>query len=110
MATRGSAQGADLSGIWTMVVSGDALEGLAQVKVSFNQDGPNLLVTLHAEGGDVECDGFIEGRSIRFYYVRTAEDGQLVAKFTGRIAGAVMGGEVDLGELGKTTWRASRNI
>jgi hypothetical protein len=39
----------------------------------------------------------------------SAGEGDFVAKYTGHVAGNLMGGEVDMGEHGKTTWKATKN-
>lgn len=109
-ATRGPEQGVDLSGIWTMQMRGDSPSGMHLVKVSFSQEDHNLIATFHGEKSDIECEGSIDGRVITFYYVRPTNGEQFVAKFTGQLAGALMGGEVDMGETGKTTWRATQDL
>jgi hypothetical protein len=59
--------------------------------------------------GDVDCEGFIKGNALRFYYIRPTAEGEFVAKYTGHVGDDVMGGEVDLGERGKVPWKATRN-
>jgi hypothetical protein len=110
MATRAEELETDLSGTWTLTMKGESPSGMDRVKMRFRQDGPNLVVTLLGEDEEIDCEGYIEGRTIRFYYVRPAGEGQFVARFTGQMAGAIMGGEVDMGEMGTTTWRASKDI
>lgn len=109
-AIRGEDPGVDLSGRWTLVTKEASPSGLRMVKVTFRQEEHRLIVTLHGETTEIECDGYVDGREIVFYYVRPTEGGRFVAKFTGHISGALMGGEVDMGELGKTTWRATQDV
>lgn len=112
-ATRGPArgidQGIDLSGGWTLSMKGESLSGQKDVPVTFIAEGNTLVATMEGEKSDVDCQGWIEGNKIRFYYVRPTADGEFVAKYTGHVGGDVMGGEVDMGEQGKTTWKATRN-
>jgi hypothetical protein len=109
-ATRGAEQEVDLSGTWTLQMRGESPSGLHLVKMTFRQADHRLVVTLHGEKSDVDCEGYVEGRIITFYYVRHTDREEFVAKFTGQLGGARMGGEVDMGELGKTTWRATQDI
>lgn len=109
-AVRGPEEGVDLSGTWTLQMKGESPSGMHLVKMNFRQEGHNVVVTLLGEKEDVECDGFVDGRIITFYYVRPTDGEQFVAKFEGQISGAYIGGEVDMGELGKTTFMATRDI
>jgi hypothetical protein len=109
-ATRGEDQGVDLTGVWTLQMKGESPSGLDLVKMRFSQERDHVVVTLESELGEVECEGFLDGRTLTFYYVRVTGESRFVAKFTGQLAGGMMGGEVDLGEHGKTTWRATRDV
>ena len=109
-ATRGPEGEIDLSGTWTLQMRGESPSGLDLVKMTFRQDHHSLVATLQGETSDVECEGYIDGRIITFYYVRHTGGEEFVARFTGQLAGALMGGEVEMGALGKTTWRATRDL
>jgi len=109
-ATRGAEPEIDLSGTWTLQMRGDSPSGLHLVKMSFRQEGHSLVVTLHGESSDVECEGYLVGRVITFFYVRHTDGEDFVARFSGQLAGALIGGEVDMGELGTTTWRATQDV
>ena len=108
-ATRGADKGMDLSGTWTMTMEGDSPSGEEAVDLKFTQEGPSLKVTMMGASGDVDCEGFIKGNALRFYYIRPTAEGEFVAKYTGHVGDDVMGGEVDLGERGKVPWKATRN-
>lgn len=103
-AVRGGSKGTDLSGTWTMTMEGESPSGQGSVKMTFAQQGPSLVATMTNDMGQVECEGYIEGNALRFYYIR----GDFVAKYTGHVGGDLMGGEVDMGGESKTTWRATR--
>ncbi len=99
----------DLSGKWTLSMEGESPSGQGEVELTFAVDGHRLVATMKGETSDVECQGWLEGNKIRFYYVRPTAEGDFVAKYTGHVAGNEMGGAVDLGEHGKATWKATRN-
>lgn len=102
------AEETDLSGAWTLTMEGQSPTGQQSADLTFHRDGHNLVATMKGEKGEVKCQGYVDGNRIRFYYVRPSEKGEFVAKYTGHVAGDLMGGEVDMGELGKTKWRATR--
>lgn len=109
-AWRGTEHAADLAGSWTMVMKGESPSGENMATLTFHQQGNNLIVTMSGARGDVQCDGYIDGSGIRFYYIRDTGSGRFTAKFSGHVGGDLMGGEVEMGERGATTWRATRNI
>lgn len=108
-ATRSADKGIDLSGDWTMTMEGESPTGVKDVALSFSQDGSSLIATMETDNGQVECEGHIEGNSLRFYYVRPTGGEDFVAMYGGHVGGDVMGGEVSMGEHGKTSWKATRN-
>ena len=109
-ATRGEEKGVDLAGIWTLQMKGDSPSGLHLVKMTFRQDRDHIVAVLESEDGTIECEGYVDGRSITFYYVRHTGDSKFIARFEGQLAGGIMGGEVDLGEHGTSTWRATTDV
>lgn len=110
MARRGSKKKVDLSGTWTLQMQGESPSGLDLVKMTFRQEGHNIVAMLTSELGVVECEGFIEDDEITFYYVRATGDGEFIARFHGLLGGAVIGGEVEMGKHGKTTWIATKDV
>jgi len=110
MARRGSQKKVDLSGTWTLQMQGESPSGLDLVKMTFHQNAHNIIATLSSELGEVECEGFIEEDEITFYYVRVTDEGRFVARFHGLLGGAAIGGDVDMGEHGKTTWMATKDV
>jgi hypothetical protein len=108
-ATRSAAKGIDLAGSWTMTMEGDSPTGAEDVDLTFRQEASSLIVTMSSAAGEVECEGWIDGNALRFYYVRPTAEGEFIAKYTGHIGGDIMGGEVDMGERGKTQWKATRS-
>lgn len=108
-ATRSADKGIDLSGTWTMKMEGESPSGAENVALVFHQEGSSLMVTMSSDAGEVESEGWIDGNSLRFYYVRPTDKGEFIAKYSGHIGGDVMGGEVDMGDRGKTQWKATRN-
>lgn len=104
--------GFQFDGTWTFFIKGEPHDYANLTKMTFSQDGPELIVTLKANDMEVECRGSLEGNNIRFEYHRQKHDGSgtYVAVMTGSISGALMSGDADLGEYGKTTWRATLDV
>lgn len=100
----------DLAGTWTFFIKGEARDYANLTKMTFAQDGPDLVVTMASEAMEVECRGTLDGVALSFDYVRATQDGgEYTAKMTGSVSGALMGGDADLGEYGRTTWNATRD-
>ena len=101
-----------LAGTWTFFIDGEPRDYANLTKMTFSQDGPELIVEMTANDMDVECRGTLEGDAIGFEYHREKRDGSgtYVAKMTGSISGALMSGEAELGGHGKTTWRATLDV
>ena len=61
--------------------------------------------------GDVEtvCRGYLDGDRLGFEYSRETAEGAFGGEYVGRVSGDLMSGEVDMGEGGTTTWRATRD-
>ena len=98
----------DLSGVWTMTMEGDSPTAQESIEMTFEVDGESLVAIMKGEGEDVRCEGTVKGNEVRFTYSRATDDGTYEALYVGHFAGDLMGGEVDLGEHGKTSWRAIR--
>jgi len=99
----------DLSGAWTMTMKGESPANRDSVEMTFEVDGEHLVAIMKGEDEDVRCEGAVKGNEVRFTYSRESHDGTYEAIYTGHFAGDVMGGEVGMGEHGKTSWKAVRN-
>jgi hypothetical protein len=55
-----------------------------------------------------EVEGWLTGDRVRFRSTLPVEGMRLVYSFDGTISGDTMAGNVDLGEYGSATWKASR--
>ncbi len=100
----------DLSGTWTFFQKGLPRDYTNLTKLRFHQDGPELVATFTTGDVDTVCRGHLEGDAIDFAYSRPMEGGSSVeARYRGKIGGDRIHGEVDMGELGKSTWQATRD-
>ena len=108
-ATREGDEVFDLTGTWTFFQKGLPKDYANLTKLRFSQEGPDLVATFTT--GDVEtvCRGYLDGERLGFEYSRETAQGTFGGKYSGRVSGDLMSGEVDMGEGGKTTWRATRD-
>jgi hypothetical protein len=100
----------DLSGTWTFFQKGLPRDYANLTKLRFSQDGSELVATFTT--GDVEtvCRGHLDGAAVGFAYSRQLDGGSSIeAAYRGKVGGDRIQGEVDMGEMGKSTWQATRD-
>lgn len=102
-----SGDGPDLSGTWTMTIQGKAPPGKNFASLAFDVAGAQKSVTMTGKGGELRGGVELEGDEIRFDHVPPGKKAS-IAIFTGRVHGDLMGGVVDMGKRGKSTWQAIR--
>lgn len=109
-AVRGGDGVFDLSGTWTFFQKGLPRDYANLTKLYFSQQGADLVATFVTGDDETVCRGFLDGGSVGFEYSRVTGGGQTVgASYAGKVAGDMMRGEVDMGEMGKSTWQATRD-
>ena len=106
-AAAGAGDGPDLSGTWTMTIQGKAPPGKGFASLAFDGEGESTVVVLTGKGGELTEPVAIDGDTLRFEH-ETPGKKAVVAVFTGRVRGDLMGGEVDMGRRGKSAWQAIR--
>lgn len=99
----------DLTGTWTFFQKGLPRDYTNLTKLRFSQEGPDLVATFTTGDEETVCRGFLDGDAIGFEYLRETAKGTAVGEYSGRVSGDMMSGEVDMGEVGKSTWRATRD-
>ncbi len=99
--------GPDLSGTWTMTIQGKAPPGKNFARLTFERDGQQTSLTMRGKGGEAHSTWETDGEGIRFEHVPSGKKTS-AAVFSGRVHGDLMGGEVDMGKRGKSTWQAIR--
>ncbi len=99
--------GPDLSGNWTMTVQGKAPPGKNFSNLTFERDGDGFSVTMRGKGGELHGQVEIDGDEVEWQHAPAGKKAS-VAVFAGRVHGDLMGGEVDMGKRGKSTWQAIR--
>ncbi len=100
----------DLTGSWTFFQKGLPRDYTNLTKLHFHQDGPDLVATFTTGDDETVCQGYLDGETLGFEYTRTTGGGETVgASYSGKVAGDMMRGEVDMGAQGKSTWQATRD-
>ncbi len=99
--------GPDLSGTWAMTIQGKTPPGKNFSNLTFEREGEHTSVTMRGKGGELHVAVEIDGDELRFEHVPPGKKGSVVV-FAGRVHGDLMGGEVDMGQRGKSTWQAVR--
>ena len=100
----------DLSGTWTFFQKGLPRDYTNLTKLRFHQDGPDLVATFTTADEETVCRGYLDGDTMGFEYSRATQGGATIgASYAGKVGGDMMRGEVDMGELGNSTWQATRD-
>jgi hypothetical protein len=105
MVTVCAALAADISGNWEFSVDSDA--GSGSPSFTFRQDGEKLTGTYSGALGEAKLAGTVKGDAIEFSFEPSGANG--VVRYKGKIESATkMKGELDLGDMGKGTWTATK--
>ena len=100
-----AALAADILGNWEFVVNSDA--GSGSPSFSFRQDGEKLTGTYSGALGEAQLTGTVKGDAIEFSFEPPGANG--VVRYKGKIESATkMKGELDMGDMGKGTWTATK--
>ena len=97
---------ADVQGDWEITVTtprGDRTSAMTIV-----QDGEKLKVTITGTRGDATGEGTIKGEDIDWSVTRTIPQGEMTLTYKGKAGGDSMAGDVQMGDFGSATWKASR--
>ena len=97
----------DLSGTWAMTIQGKTPPGKNYSSLTFEPSGDALVVVMQGKGGELRNAATLEGDQLRFEHAPPGKKSSLVV-FSGRVRGDLMGGEVDMGKRGTSTWQATR--
>src|SRR5215510_824256 len=71
-------------------------------------EGEKISGTLSSQRGDLAITGTVSGNTLTFSGTFDANGQQLIIKFTGKLDGDSMTGEVDFGGMGGGGWSAKR--
>jgi hypothetical protein len=101
-----AANTADVNGDWEITITtprGDRTSTMIIV-----QDGEKLKITMISPRGDSTGDGTIKGDDIEWSVTRTTPQGEMTLTYKGKTSGDSMSGDVQMGDFGNTTWKATR--
>jgi hypothetical protein len=98
---------ADISGNWEFAV--ETSQGSGNPSFVFKQDGEKLTGTYTGLFGKAEVNGSVKGNQVEFRIDVNAQGQSGTIRYKGTIESpSRMKGEVDLGELGKGAWTATK--
>ncbi|HEU0178955.1 MAG TPA: hypothetical protein VFV58_32215 [Blastocatellia bacterium] len=106
LAVSAMAQGSDVTGDWDVTINSP--QGARPAKASFKQEGEKLTGAMKRQGGDLQLDGTVKGKEIKFKYTVKFQDQDLVITLTGIVDGDAMKGDADFGGLAQGDWNAKR--
>jgi hypothetical protein len=101
-----STQTADVKGDWELTTTtprGERTSAMAIV-----QDGENIKVTLTSPRGEITGQGTVKGNDIEWTITRTTPRGEMTISYKGKVEGNTMSGDLQMGNAGTGTWKATR--
>jgi hypothetical protein len=97
----------NVTGEWTFTIT--TPRGERTSDVSFVQEGEKLKVTMQGPRGEVTGEGTVKGSDIEWSVTRDTPQGQFTITYKGKIQDENnITGEVEMGNFGTATWKATR--
>ncbi len=100
---------ASVAGRWAAALDIEAM-GIANVTLSFVQEGAKLTGTYTGRYGEFPLEGSVDGRKLAFTVYLKTEAGDSTMSFMGEVAedGRTMKGGLSIEGMGDATWSARR--
>ena len=102
-----SAPPAPVAGQWDLHM--DFVYGSANHTLMLEQDGGKLVGTHRGEFASGDLSGTVAGNTVRFQSSLPTEGVRVSFQFSGKAEGALMSGNVALGEYGEARWTARKH-
>ena len=99
-------QAADVSGKWEMTMSTPRGERTSDMEIT--QDGETITVVISGQRGDAKGKGSVSGADVKWTITRSTPMGELTMDYSGKVDGAAMAGEVQIGDMGSGKWSAKK--
>jgi len=100
------AQSANVTGDWEVTINSP--QGSRNVNATFKQDGEKLNGVFKGERGELQFQGTVKGKEIKFTYTIKFQDNDLPITLTGDIDGDAIKGKADFGGFAEGDWTAKR--
>jgi hypothetical protein len=101
------AQAVDVSGDWELTMQ--TQRGEMIWSLNFVQDGEKVAVTMVGpRGNESKGEGTIKGNEIQWSVTRTSERGEFTITYNGKVDGATMAGQADMGGRRTVEWTAKK--
>ncbi len=107
LAVSAMAQSAGVTGDWDVMIN--TPQGAREGKISFKQEGEKLTGTMKNPRGELQIEGTVNGKEIKFKYTVKFQDQDLVITMTGNVDGDAIKGDVDFGGFMQSDWNAKRS-
>jgi hypothetical protein len=97
----------DVSGKWKITSKSPRGERVSEIVLV--QDGEKLTVNgKDREGNDVKSEGSVKGEEITWTTKRQGPNGEMLIVYKGKIAGKLMSGSTEFGQMGSGEWKAEK--
>jgi hypothetical protein len=96
----------DISGEWDFTLT--TPRGEMTSTATFVQTGEKINVTMVSQRGESKGEGTLKGGDIEWTVTRDTPRGQFKITYKGRVEGASMSGQAQMGDRGTMEWKAAK--
>ena len=96
----------DVNGEWDFTVT--TPRGEMTSTATFVQTGEKINVTMVSQRGESKGEGTLKGADIEWTVTRDTPMGQLKIRYKGKVEGALMSGQAQMGDRGTMEWKAAK--
>lgn len=96
----------DVSGEWDFTMT--TPRGEMTSTATFVQAGEKITVTMVSQRGESKGEGTLKGADIEWTVTRDTPRGQFTITYQGKVEGASMSGQAQMGDRGTMEWKAAK--
>lgn len=97
----------DISGVWEMTLQ--TPQGEQTVDATFVQDKEAVKVSMTGpQGIEMKGEGTLKETDVEWTMAISAQMGEFILVFKGKVDGETMAGEVQMGDFGSAPWTAKK--
>jgi len=97
----------DINGVWDLTLQ--TPQGEQTIEATVTQDKEAVKITMMGpQGMEMKGEGTVKENDVEWTIVVSAQMGEFVLAFKGKVDGDTMSGEVQMGDFGAAPWSAKK--